>query len=77
MFKKRLDLIICDFCKKNFKDQEQGYEISRIRFDEKFKLFESLRVGLSASNGELPSIYRAIRFHQECFEEISGDSYKI
>ena len=75
MIKTRLELIVCDLCKKEFADGEQGYEITRMQYDEECKVFDPVRVGYD--NIELPSIRRLIRFHEECFEEIAGDSFKI
>ncbi len=72
---RRLDLIVCDVCKNEFADGEQGYEISRTKFSEEFKVFDPVRVGYD--NLELPSIRRVIRFHERCFEEIAGDSFKV
>lgn len=72
----RLELWVCDFCKREFADGEQGYEIGRIRWDAEHKLFDPVRVGLEYDQS-LPSIRRVIRFHEECFQEIAGESFKV
>jgi len=74
---KRLDLIICDHCKKNFDDQEHLYEISHVKFDLSDVLFDPVVVNLQDLVNELPSIRKVIRFHKDCLCELAGTGWLI
>lgn len=73
--RERIDLIVCDLCKKEFDKDMEGYEISRVKFNEEFMVFDAART--QSSDWPDDSIRRVIRFHEECYEEIAGDSYRI
>ena len=75
----RLDVMICDLCKEEFADEEECYELSRVKLSKESYRFETVESTIKA--GRIISddlhVKTAIRFHNHCFRELSGDDYMI
>jgi len=73
----RLDLVVCDHCKKTFENQEELYEINCVKFNLHNLSFDLTTTEVCEPQRELLSVRRVIRFHKDCLCELAGSEWLI